>query len=56
MIERPQGLPSETTLIRTGHGNLYVNVTFRDGRPFEVFIYPRESSQCDHANTEPLDG
>jgi ribonucleoside-diphosphate reductase alpha chain len=36
--ERPEILPSKTTKIETGYGNLYVTVTeSEEGKPFEVF-------------------
>jgi len=34
---RPDTLPSHTTKVPTGYGNLYITVTEADGKPFEVF-------------------
>ena len=35
---RPLSVRGVTDLVRTGHGNMYVNITFDDtGKPFEVF-------------------
>lgn len=41
--ERPQALESETHRMETGYGKIYVEVTFKDGRPFEVFITKGQS-------------
>jgi ribonucleoside-diphosphate reductase alpha chain len=35
--QRPETLPSFTTKVRTGYGNLYVTVTKLNNNPFEVF-------------------
>lgn len=37
MKQRPEELPSTTTKIHTGYGNLYITITEVDGKPFEVF-------------------
>lgn len=36
-LDRPETLPSYTTKVPTGYGNLYVTITEIDGKPFEVF-------------------
>ena len=36
--DRPTSVAGVTDLVRTGHGNMYVNITFdEEGNPFEVF-------------------
>ena len=53
---RPESLPSETTRVRTGHGNLFVTVTFdaEEGRPFEVFTAEGHAGSCQAADAAGL--
>lgn len=37
MKPRPKTLPSKTTCVKTGLGQLYITITELDGRPVEVF-------------------
>ena len=49
--ERPTSVAGVTDLVRTGHGNMYVNITFdEDGKPFEVFTTLGKAGGCDSAN------
>jgi len=34
---RPDSLPSQTTRIKTGFGKLYITISYKDGKPFEIF-------------------
>jgi len=43
-----------TTKIKTGLGNLYVNVTEYEGRPFEVFAIIGKSGNSTTAKTEAI--
>ncbi len=52
--QRPQSLESITDRIRTGHGNLYVTITFEDGRPFEVFTNLGKAGSSDAAYLEAV--
>ena len=53
--ERPTTLAGLTDLVRTGHGNMYVNITFDDeGAPFEVFTTLGKAGGCDSANLEAV--
>ena len=36
-MTRPQTLPSFTTKVTTGLGNLYITITEHEGKPYEVF-------------------
>jgi ribonucleoside-diphosphate reductase alpha chain len=52
---RPQTLPAVTERIRTGHGNLYVTITFdEEGRPFEVFTNLGKAGTSDSAYLEAI--
>ena len=52
---RPQRLASETTYIETGHGPLYVTVSFdSDGAPFEVFAQMKHPNPHDQPHLEAL--
>lgn len=37
MEKRPDNLPSKTTQIKTGHGTLYLTISYKDEKPFEIF-------------------
>ena len=53
--ERPASLTSATERLRTGHGNIYVTITFDEsGKPFEVFPHLGKSGSCDYANLEAV--
>lgn len=52
---RPISVRGVTDLVRTGHGNMYVNITFDDdGEPFEVFSTVGKAGGCDSANLEAV--
>ncbi len=51
---RPDTLKGVTEKIRTGYGNLYVTVNFRDGQPFEVFAQIGRSGYTTMADTEAI--
>jgi ribonucleoside-diphosphate reductase alpha chain len=52
--KRPQLLPGFTEKIKTGYGNLYVTVTIKDGKPFEVFAHIGKSGYTTMADTEAI--
>jgi ribonucleoside-diphosphate reductase alpha chain len=52
--ERPLTLPSITDKIKTGLGNLYVTITFLDGKPFEVFASIGKSGYSTMADAEAI--
>jgi len=53
--QRPKSVSGVTDLVRTGHGNMYVNINFDDaGGPFEVFTNMGKAGGCDHANLEAV--
>ena len=53
--ERPTSVRGVTERVRTGHGNMYVNITFDDdGKPFEVFTMLGKAGGCDSANLEAV--
>ncbi len=53
--DRPTSVAGVTDLVRTGHGNMYVNITFDDdGKPFEVFTTLGKAGGCDSANLEAV--
>ncbi|MCH7800953.1 MAG: TSCPD domain-containing protein, partial [Chloroflexi bacterium] len=53
--QRPTSVIGVTDRIRTGHGNMYVNITFdEDGKPFEVFTNLGKAGGCDSANLEAV--
>ncbi len=52
--QRPVTLEGFTTKIRTGLGQLYINVTEYDGRPFEVFATIGKSGKSTTAKTEAI--
>ena len=52
--ERPTSLPSITDKIKTGFGNLYVTITFLEGKPFEVFASIGKSGYSTMADAEAL--
>ena len=52
--ERPETVEGFTTKIRTGLGNLYINVTEFEGRPFEVFPIIGKSGKSITAKAEAI--
>ena len=53
--ERPTSVAGVTDRVRTGHGNMYVTITFDDsGKPFEVFTTLGKAGGCDSANLEAV--
>ena len=53
--ERPTSVVGVTDRVRTGHGNMYVTITFDDdGKPFEVFTTLGKAGGCDSANLEAV--
>ena len=52
--ERPETVEGFTTKMKTGLGNLYVNVTEYEGRPFEVFALIGKSGKSTTAKTEAI--
>jgi len=52
--ERPETVEGFTTKTKTGLGNLYVNVTEYEGRPFEVFAIIGKSGKSTTAKTEAI--
>ncbi|MGB8952995.1 MAG: adenosylcobalamin-dependent ribonucleoside-diphosphate reductase [Candidatus Aminicenantales bacterium] len=52
--ERPASLSSVTDKIKTGFGNLYVTITYDNGRPFEVFASIGKSGYSTMADAEAL--
>jgi len=52
--DRPETVEGFTTKIKTGLGNLYVNVTEYEGRPFEVFATIGKSGNSTTAKTEAI--
>ena len=52
---RPTSVAGVTDLVRTGHGNMYVTITFDEvGKPFEVFTTLGKAGGCDSANLEAV--
>ena len=53
--ERPHSVAGVTDRVRTGHGNMYVTITFDDRhQPFEVFTTLGKAGGCDSANLEAV--
>ena len=53
--ERPTSVAGVTDRVRTGHGNMYVTITFDEGgKPFEVFTTLGKAGGCDSANLEAV--
>jgi ribonucleoside-diphosphate reductase alpha chain len=52
--DRPDTVQGFTTKIRTGLGNLYINVTEYEGRPFEVFPIIGKSGKSTTAKAEAI--
>jgi ribonucleoside-diphosphate reductase alpha chain len=51
---RPDSLPSTTHKISTGLGNLYITVSYFDGKPFEVFASIGKSGYSTMADAEAI--
>ncbi len=54
MKDRPETVEGFTTKIKTGLGNLYINVTEYEGMPFEVFAIIGKSGNSTTAKTEAI--
>ena len=54
MKDRPETVEGFTTKIKTGLGNLYINVTEYEGMPFEVFAIIGKSGKSTTAKTEAI--
>jgi ribonucleoside-diphosphate reductase alpha chain len=52
--ERPETVEGFTTKTKTGFGNLYINVTEYQGRPFEVFLIIGKSGKSTTAKAEGI--
>ena len=53
--DRPASILGFTDRVRTGHGNMYVTITFdQDDKPFEVFTALGKAGGCDSANLEAV--
>ena len=53
-LARPDSLPSTTHKISTGLGNLYITITFSNGKPFEVFASIGKSGYSTMADAEAI--
>ena len=52
--DRPRSVQGVTERVRTGHGNMYVTITYHDGQPFEVFSTLGKAGGCDSAQLEAI--
>jgi ribonucleoside-diphosphate reductase alpha chain len=52
--ERPDALASTTYKVTTGHGRLYITVTYFNGKPFEVFCSIGKSGYSSMADAEAI--
>ena len=52
--DRPASLPSVTDKIKTGFGNLYITITYRNQKPFEVFASIGKSGYSTMADAEAI--
>lgn len=52
--ERPDFLPSTTHKISTGFGNLYITISYLNGKPFEVFTSIGKSGYSTMADAEAI--
>lgn len=52
--KRPAVLPGQCIRINTGCGYMYVTVTTKDGKPFEVFGILGKAGQCSKGYSEGL--
>ena len=53
-FERPDVLPGQTWKVLTGHGNMYVNLNFLDGKVVELFANLGKSGATTNAQIEAL--
>ena len=53
-MDRPRSVQGVTERVRTGHGNMYINITYHDGKPFEVFSTLGKAGGCDSAQLEAI--
>ena len=54
MKDRPKKLPSINTKIETGHGRTYINISFLNSEPFEVFLTTEKTNECTKGWAEAL--
>ena len=53
--DRPASVLGVTDRVRTGHGNMYVTISFdEDDKPFEIFTALGKAGGCDSANLEAV--
>lgn len=52
--DRPDSLPSTTHKISTGFGNLYITISYFNGKPFEVFTSIGKSGYSTMADAEAI--
>ena len=53
-MARPSLIHGVTDRVRTGHGNMYITINYRDGHPFEVFSNLGKAGGCDSAQLEAI--
>ena len=51
---RPAQVSGITERVRTGHGNMYITINSRDGKPFEIFSNLGKAGGCDSAQHEAI--
>lgn len=52
--KRPNLITGSTCKVKTGCGNLYVTLNFKDKAPFEVFVQLGKSGGCTSVDTEAV--
>lgn len=52
--DRPRDLRGTTSYIQTGHGKMWVNITEKNGKPFEVFVQIGKGGHHEQANGEAI--
>ena len=53
-VKRPGILPSRTDRYRLACGNLYVTITYSEGKPYEVFVILGRAGNCTHITLEAI--
>jgi ribonucleoside-diphosphate reductase alpha chain len=53
-LSRPNTLPGNTTLMKTGCGNMYVTINNLDDKPFEIFMTMGKAGTCASAQCESI--
>lgn len=51
---RPKTLQGNTHKVKTGCGNLYVTITYHEGKVFELFAHLGKTGGCAAAQTEAM--